>query len=111
MDNRFTSFFAGASMQPEITLTPPESTVSAGDSIEFRCTTSSDTCSSTDFKLSRNGEAMMTTSATDYQKNVTFALLSLDTSSQGNYSCGYSPNFTESVPVTLTVGKIYLSIT
>ncbi|XP_063066102.1 deleted in malignant brain tumors 1 protein-like [Engraulis encrasicolus] len=93
----------GASMQPEISLTPPESTVSAGDSIEFRCTTSSDTCSSTDFKLSRNGESMMTTSATDYHRNVTFALLSLDTSSQGNYSCGYSPNFTESVPVTLTV--------
>ncbi|KAL2101476.1 hypothetical protein ACEWY4_003237 [Coilia grayii] len=93
---------SGAGQPPKILLTSSQSTVLPGETIEFQCSISSDTCSTTDVHLYKNGVSIMTRSTTANQKHAAFMLPQVDSSNQGNYSCAYS-RFTRSSSIGISV--------
>lgn len=98
-------FPAEMSEPPNIFLTLSQSVVLPGENVEFGCSTSSDICPTTVFHLYRDGASIMNRSASVCETSVTFLLPHVDSSSQGNYTCAYSPNFNESTSIPISVGK------
>ncbi|XP_053474013.1 uncharacterized protein LOC128603532 [Ictalurus furcatus] len=75
-----------ADMQtPTLTRISPNSVVSPGEVLQFRCTTTSPTCISVDFRLYKNGTLIMTQPA----KTTTTFNLTVDASHWGQYTCDY----------------------
>ncbi|MCI4384781.1 hypothetical protein PGIGA_G00042700, partial [Pangasianodon gigas] len=71
---------------PTLTWISPNSVVSPGEVLQFRCTTPSPTCISVDFSLYKTGTSVMTQTA---ESTTTFTL-TVDASHQGQYTCVYS---------------------
>ncbi|XP_063050240.1 immunoglobulin superfamily member 1-like [Engraulis encrasicolus] len=94
---------SGPEQPPKISLTMPHSAVLPGDTIEFGCAKSSDICPTTVCHLYKDGNSIMTRSTASNQKHVTFTFPNVDLSNQGNYSCAYSPSFSMSASIDLTV--------
>ncbi|XP_053533930.1 Fc receptor-like protein 5 isoform X1 [Ictalurus punctatus] len=71
---------------PTLTRISPNSVVSPGEVLQFRCTTTNPICISVDFRLYKNGTLIMTQPA----KTTTTFTLTVDASHQGQYTCDYS---------------------
>uniref|UniRef100_A0A8C2HGH4 Uncharacterized protein n=1 Tax=Cyprinus carpio TaxID=7962 RepID=A0A8C2HGH4_CYPCA len=93
---------------PTLSLTSTYLFVSRGENIQFRCTTPNPRCSvNAEFQLFINGPSI---SSQKHVSSVTFNIVNVDVSHQGNYSCLYSyQNNTIKSPwsnsVNITVGK------
>uniref|UniRef100_A0A8B9J6S0 Deleted in malignant brain tumors 1 protein-like n=1 Tax=Astyanax mexicanus TaxID=7994 RepID=A0A8B9J6S0_ASTMX len=93
---------------PILTLISPNSTVLSGETVQFRCTSTNPMFRPVDFSLFKDGELI--NSYLDKRSN-TFTLI-VETSHQGQYSCGYTyreRNFfrssSRSNSISITVGK------
>ncbi|MCI4384774.1 hypothetical protein PGIGA_G00042540 [Pangasianodon gigas] len=71
---------------PTLTRISPDSVVSPGEVLQFRCTTPSPTCISVDFTLYKTGISIKKQTA---ESTTTFTL-TVDASHQGQYTCDYS---------------------
>ncbi|XP_053534066.1 deleted in malignant brain tumors 1 protein isoform X2 [Ictalurus punctatus] len=71
---------------PTLTQISPNSAVLPGEVLQFRCTTTSPTCMSVDFRLYKNGTLIMNQPG---ETTTTFTL-TVDASHQGQYTCDYS---------------------
>ncbi|XP_050958851.1 deleted in malignant brain tumors 1 protein, partial [Labeo rohita] len=83
-------------------LTSTHAVVSHGENIQFRCTTPKPRCNvNAEFQLFRNG---LSVSSQTHVSSVTFNLVNINVSHQGNYSCRYSyQNNTTKSPWSNTV--------
>ncbi|XP_042611245.1 deleted in malignant brain tumors 1 protein-like [Cyprinus carpio] len=73
---------------PTLSLTSTYLFVSRGENIQFRCTTPNPRCSvNAEFQLFINGPSI---SSQKHVSSVTFNIVNVDVSHQGNYSCHYS---------------------
>ncbi|KAM9457461.1 scavenger receptor cysteine-rich domain-containing protein DMBT1 [Clarias gariepinus] len=91
---------------PTLTQISPNSVVSPGDVLQFRCSTPSTTCISVDFSLYKTGSLIKKQTA---ETTTTFTL-TVDESHQGQYTCDYSyresnSTSSRSSSITITVGK------
>ncbi|XP_036445353.1 scavenger receptor cysteine-rich type 1 protein M130-like [Colossoma macropomum] len=75
---------------PTFTLISSHSAVSAGDTVQFRCMHPIPTCISPAFHLYRNGKLVKTQSSTSSTSESSTFSLTVASSDQGQYSCGYS---------------------
>ncbi|XP_060758428.1 deleted in malignant brain tumors 1 protein-like [Neoarius graeffei] len=89
---------------PTLTRISPNSVVSPGEVLQFRCTTPSPTCTSVDFSLYKNGTLITNQTA---ESTATFSL-TVDASHQGQYTCDYSyresnsiSSRSSSIPITV----------
>ncbi|XP_053371230.1 deleted in malignant brain tumors 1 protein-like [Clarias gariepinus] len=92
---------------PTLTRISPNSVVSPGEVLKFRCSTPRPTCISVDFSLYKTGTLIKKQTA---ETTTTFTL-TVDGSHQGQYTCDYTyreSNFTSSrsSSITITVGKM-----
>ncbi|KAF4093073.1 hypothetical protein AMELA_G00029170 [Ameiurus melas] len=71
---------------PTLTQISPNSEVSPGEVLQFRCITPSPTCISVDFSLYKTGTSIKKQTA---ESTTTFNL-TVDASHQGQYTCDYS---------------------
>ncbi|XP_034165895.2 deleted in malignant brain tumors 1 protein-like [Pangasianodon hypophthalmus] len=71
---------------PTLTRISPNSVVSPGELLQFRCTTPSPTCISVDFTLYKDGTSIKKQTAV----STTTFNLTVDASHQGQYTCDYS---------------------
>ncbi|XP_060758425.1 deleted in malignant brain tumors 1 protein-like [Neoarius graeffei] len=90
---------------PTLTRISPNSVVSPGEVLQFRCTTPSPTCTSVDFSLYKNGTLIKNQTA---ESTATFSL-TVDASHQGQYTCDYSYRESNSISsrsssIPITVG-------
>ncbi|XP_053474034.1 uncharacterized protein LOC128603540 isoform X2 [Ictalurus furcatus] len=91
---------------PTLTRISPNSMVSPGEVLQFRCTTPSPTCISVDFSLYKTGTSVKNQTA---ESTTTFNL-TVDASHQGQYTCDYSYRESASTSswsnsISITVGK------
>ncbi|XP_053095366.1 deleted in malignant brain tumors 1 protein [Pangasianodon hypophthalmus] len=91
---------------PTLTRISPNSVVSPGEVLQFRCTTPSPTCISVDFRLYKDGTSIKNQTA---ESTTTFNL-TVDASHQGQYTCDYSYRESNSISsrsnsITITVGR------
>ncbi|MCI4384775.1 hypothetical protein PGIGA_G00042550 [Pangasianodon gigas] len=91
---------------PTLTRISPDSVVSPGEVLQFRCTTPSPTCISVDFTLYKTGISIKKQTA---ESTTTFTL-TVDASHQGQYTCDYSYRESNSISsrsnsINITVGK------
>ncbi|XP_026064541.1 deleted in malignant brain tumors 1 protein-like, partial [Carassius auratus] len=87
---------------PTLSLTSTHAAVSPGENIQFSCATPKPRCEAkAEFQLFRNGPSV---SSQTHESSVTFNLVNVDVSHQGNYSCRYSyQNNTIISPLSNTV--------
>ncbi|KAI5628120.1 deleted in malignant brain tumors 1 protein-like [Silurus asotus] len=71
---------------PTLTRTSPNSVVSPGEDLQFRCSTPSPTCISVDFSLYKTGTSIKKQTA---ESTTTFTL-TVEASHQGEYTCDYT---------------------
>ncbi|XP_062407988.1 alpha-1B-glycoprotein-like [Sardina pilchardus] len=93
---------------PFIMLRNLYSTVSAGETLQFRCIRSTDQCAA-NLLLYRNGVKVKSQNIDSYRSSVIFYLNNVDSSHQGNYTCAYSsfsPLSTHSNPISITVVEV-----
>lgn len=91
---------------PTLTQISPNSVVSPGEVLQFRCTIPSTTYISVDFSLYKTGTVIKKQTA---ESKTTFNL-TVDASHQGQYTCDYSyresnSSSSRSNSITITVGK------
>ncbi|XP_053533052.1 deleted in malignant brain tumors 1 protein [Ictalurus punctatus] len=87
---------------PTLTQISPNSVVSPGEVLQFRCSTPSPTCISVDFRLYKTGTSIEKQTA---ESTTTFNL-TVDASHQGQYTCDYSyreSNSTSSKSNSITI--------
>ncbi|KAB5553613.1 hypothetical protein PHYPO_G00040590 [Pangasianodon hypophthalmus] len=92
---------------PTLTRISPNSVVSPGEVLQFRCTTPSPTCISVDFNLYKTGTSIKKQTA---ESTTTFNL-TVDASHQGQYTCDYSyreSNSTSSRSNSITITVVNL---
>ncbi|KAF4070209.1 hypothetical protein AMELA_G00294660, partial [Ameiurus melas] len=96
---------------PTLTRISPNSEVSPGEVLQFRCTTPSPTCISVDFSLYKTGTSIKKQTA---ESTTTFNL-TVDASHQGQYTCDYSyresnstSSRSNSIPITVVPNQIRL---
>ncbi|KAI4887686.1 hypothetical protein NFI96_005895 [Prochilodus magdalenae] len=78
---------SGDLQSPTLTLISSHSTVSAGDTVQLRCTSPIPACISVDFHLYRNGTLIRTQPSSSNSSTFNLTVASLD---QTQYSCTYS---------------------
>ncbi len=95
-------YFAGELQMPTLSLTSRHAAVIPGENIQFSCTTPKPRCNTNaEFQLFRNESSISTQT---HASSVTFNLVNVDVSHQGNYSCHYSyQNNTVKSPLSNTV--------
>ncbi|XP_047017798.1 deleted in malignant brain tumors 1 protein isoform X1 [Ictalurus punctatus] len=96
---------------PTLTQISPNSVVSPGEVLQFRCSTPSPTCISVDFSLYKTGTLIKNQTA---ETTTTFNL-TVDASHQGQYTCDYSyreiaSTSPRSNSITITVASLALYI-
>ncbi|KAM9456647.1 scavenger receptor cysteine-rich domain-containing group B protein-like [Clarias gariepinus] len=94
---------------PTLTRTSPNSVVSPGEVLQFRCSTPSPTCISVDFSLYKNGTSIKKQTA---ETTTTFTL-TVDESHQGQYTCDYTyreSNSTSSRSSSITITVVHNEI-
>ncbi|KAF5889064.1 deleted in malignant brain tumors 1 protein-like, partial [Clarias magur] len=92
---------------PTLTRISPNSVVSPGEVLEFRCSTPSPTCISVDFSLYKTGTLIKKQTA---ETTTTFTL-TVDDSHQGQYTCDYTyreSNSTSSRSSSITITVVNL---
>ncbi|KAI5087079.1 deleted in malignant brain tumors 1 protein-like, partial [Silurus meridionalis] len=77
---------------PTLTRLSPNSVVSVGEVLQFRCSTPSSTCISVDFSLYKTGTSIKKQTA---ESTTTFTL-NVEASHQGEYTCDYTYRETSS---------------
>ncbi len=93
---------------PTLSLNSTHSVVSQEETIQFKCTTSKPRCNAkAEFQLFMDGPSI---SSKKHASGVTFSIVNVNVSHQGNYSCHYSyQNNTIKSPwsntVNITVGE------
>ncbi|XP_053371211.1 deleted in malignant brain tumors 1 protein-like [Clarias gariepinus] len=92
---------------PTMTRISPNSVVSPGEVLQFRCSTPSTTCISVDFSLYETGTLIKKQTA---ETTTTFTL-TVDESHQGQYTCDYTYRESNSISsrsssITITVGNL-----
>ncbi|XP_053371207.1 deleted in malignant brain tumors 1 protein-like [Clarias gariepinus] len=92
---------------PTLTRISPNSVVSPGEVLQFRCSTPSPTCISVDFSLYKTGSLIKKQTA---ETTTTFTL-TVDESHQGQYTCDYTYRESNSISsrsssITITVGNL-----
>ncbi|XP_076139006.1 CD5 antigen-like [Alosa pseudoharengus] len=90
---------------PSISLISSYSAVSAGETVQIRCSTSANQCNGNLF-LYRNGVNVNSKALSSYQSNATFTLSNVDSYHQGSYTCAYSSYSTHSRSINITVASI-----
>ncbi|KAF5895103.1 deleted in malignant brain tumors 1 protein-like, partial [Clarias magur] len=94
---------------PTLTRISPNSVVSPGEVLQFRCSTPSPTCISVDFRLYKTGRLIKKQTA---ETTTTFTL-TVDESHQGQYTCDYSyreSNSTSSRSSSITITVVHNQI-
>ncbi|XP_053095367.1 deleted in malignant brain tumors 1 protein-like [Pangasianodon hypophthalmus] len=92
---------------PTLTRISPNSVISPGEVLQFKCSTPSPTCISVDFTLYKNGTSIKKQTA---ESTTTFTL-TVDASHQGQYTCDYSyreSDFTSSRSNSINVTVVNL---
>ncbi|KAG5269691.1 hypothetical protein AALO_G00204920 [Alosa alosa] len=87
---------------PSISLISSYSTVSAGETVQIRCSRSASRCNG-NLLLYRNGVNVNSEALSFLQSSATFTLSNVDSSHQGRYTCAYSSSSTHSRSINITV--------
>ncbi|XP_041919085.1 deleted in malignant brain tumors 1 protein-like isoform X4 [Alosa sapidissima] len=87
---------------PSISLISSYSTVSAGETVQIRCSRSASRCNG-NLLLYRNGVNVNSKALNSSQSSATFTLSNVDSSHQGSYTCAYSSSSTHSRSINITV--------
>ncbi|KAI2645580.1 Immunoglobulin superfamily member 1 [Labeo rohita] len=102
------SFTKGKLQMPTLSLTSTHAVVSRGENIQFSCTTPKPRCNvNAEFQLFRNGPSV---SPQKHVSSVTFNLVNVNVSHQGNYSCQYSYQNNIKSPLSNTVNIIVVDL-
>ncbi|XP_076138917.1 uncharacterized protein LOC143122022 isoform X2 [Alosa pseudoharengus] len=87
---------------PSISLISSYSTVSAGETVQIKCSRSASRCNG-NLLLYRNGVNVNSEALSFLQSSATFTLSNVDSSHQGNYTCAHSSSSTRSQSISITV--------
>ncbi|XP_062407995.1 deleted in malignant brain tumors 1 protein-like [Sardina pilchardus] len=87
---------------PSISLFSSYSALSAGETLQIRCSRSVYQCNG-NLLLYRNGVYVNSEALSSSQSSATFTLSNVDSSHQGSYTCTYSSSSTHSQPISITV--------
>ncbi|XP_041919301.1 uncharacterized protein LOC121683645 [Alosa sapidissima] len=90
---------------PSISLISSYSAVSAGETVQIRCSRSAYQCNG-NLLLYRNGVNVNSEALSFLQSSATFTLSNVDSSHQGSYTCAYSSSSTHSKSINITVVEL-----